>query len=115
MRRRFWVVCGCFFLGGEGEGKRISRVHVPEKFSQDEWAPNSPVCVGFLDPRTPWADAYDVLGFDNPSTCSHSDDSGGSATFVPLRTPRSSGHDFLCTYGLCYMLYVCYMLYASYV
>jgi hypothetical protein len=33
------------FLGGEEEGKRRSRVRVPEKFSQDEWAPNSPVCV----------------------------------------------------------------------
>jgi hypothetical protein len=57
-----------------------------------------------------------VLGFDNPSTWSHSDDSGGTAAFVPPRTPRSSGYDFLCTYGLCcHMLYVYYMLYASYV
>ncbi len=60
---------------------------------------------GFLDTRTPWADACDVSGFDNPSTCSHSDDSGGSAAFVPPRTPRSSGYDFLCTCGLC-----CYFL-----
>jgi hypothetical protein len=45
MRRRFWVDCGCFFLGGTGEGKRSSRVCVAEKFSQDERAPNSPVCV----------------------------------------------------------------------
>ena len=114
------------FLGGAGEGKRNSRVRVAEKFSQDEWAPNIPVLCsilyveqwrfrcsmssdhrerGFLDPRTPWADACDVLGFDNPSTCSHSDDSGGSVSFVPPRTPRSSGYDFLCTYSLC-----CYML-----
>ncbi len=33
------------FLVGEGEGKRRSRVRVPEKFSQDERAPNSPVCI----------------------------------------------------------------------
>ncbi len=33
------------FLGGEGEGKRSSRVCVVEKFSQDFRAPNSPVCV----------------------------------------------------------------------
>jgi hypothetical protein len=33
-----------FFLGGRG-GKRSSRVRVPEKFSQDERTPNSPVCV----------------------------------------------------------------------
>ena len=72
-------------------------MRVAEKFSQDERAPNSPcLCSilyveqwrfrcsmssghrerGFLDPRTPWADACDVSGFDNPPTCSHSDDSG---------------------------------------
>jgi hypothetical protein len=33
------------FLGGAGEGKRSSRVRVAEKFSQDDRAPNSPVCV----------------------------------------------------------------------
>ncbi len=33
------------FLGGTGEGKRSSRVRVAEKFSQDERALNSPVCV----------------------------------------------------------------------
>ncbi len=31
--------------GVSGEGKRSSRVCVAEKFSQDERAPNSPVCV----------------------------------------------------------------------
>jgi hypothetical protein len=70
---------------------------------------------GFLDPRTPWTDACDVSGFDNPLTCSHSDDSGGTVVFVPPRTPRSSGYDFLCTYVLCcYMLCVYYMLYDCY-
>jgi hypothetical protein len=116
-----------FFLGGRG-GKRCSRVCVGEKFSQDERATNSPVCNiyymlssgdhherGFLDPRTPWSDTCDVSGFDNPSTCSHSDDSGGADAFVPPRTPRCIGYDFLCTYGLCcYMsclLYVICLLY----
>ncbi len=33
------------FLGGAGEGKRRSRVCVAENFSQDERAPNIPVCV----------------------------------------------------------------------
>ncbi len=33
------------FLGGTGQEKRSSRVRVPEKFSQDERSPNSPVCV----------------------------------------------------------------------
>jgi hypothetical protein len=51
MRRCFWVDCGCFFLGGTGEGKRSkrsSRVRSAEKFSQDERAPNSPVCVIYI-------------------------------------------------------------------
>jgi hypothetical protein len=35
----------------------------------------------------------------------------GLLLLVPPRTPRSSGYDFLCTYGLCcYMSYVDYML-----
>ncbi len=116
-----------FFLGGRG-GKRSSRVSVGEKFSQDERSTNRPVCNeyymlssgghherGFLDPRTPWADACNVSAFDNPSTCSHSDDSGGADAFVPPRTPRSSGYDFLYTCGLCcYMSYVYYMLYVCY-
>ncbi len=38
-----------------------------------------------------------------------------TVAFVPSRTPRSSGYDFLCTCGLCcYTLYVYYMLYACY-
>jgi hypothetical protein len=54
-------------------------------------------------------------GFDNPSTCSHSDDTGGVVAFVPPRTPRISGYDFLYTCGLCcYMLYVYHMLYDCY-
>jgi hypothetical protein len=48
MRSRFWVGCGCFFLRGTGEGKRSSRVRVPEKFSQDERTPNSPVRVIYI-------------------------------------------------------------------
>jgi hypothetical protein len=47
----------------------------------------------FLDPQTPWTDVCDVSGFNNPSICSHSDDSGGAAALVPTRTPRSSGYD----------------------
>jgi hypothetical protein len=39
----------------------------------------------------------------------------GAAVFVPPRTPRSSGYNFVCTCGLCcYMLHVYYMLYACY-
>jgi hypothetical protein len=124
------------FLGGAGEGKKSSRVRVDEKFSQDERAPNSPVCViyymlssgGFAAAclQAIAKGGFSILGrpgqtramfsvFDKPSTCLHSDDTGGDAVFVPPRTPRSSGYDFLCTCGLCcYMLYVYYMLYACY-
>jgi hypothetical protein len=61
---------------------------------------------GFLDPRTPWADACDVSGFNNPSTCSHSDDSGGAAALVPPRTPRSSVYD---VYAHAVYVVICYM------
>jgi hypothetical protein len=114
-----------------------SRMRVAKKFSQDERAPNSPVCViyyvlisgGFSASclQTITKGGSSILGrpghtcalfsdFDNPSTSSHSDDSGRATAFVPPRTPRSSGYDFLCTCGLCcYVLYVYYMLCACYV
>jgi hypothetical protein len=67
---------------------------------------------GFLDLRTPWADACDVSDFNNPSTYSHSDDSGGAAVLVPPRTPRNSGMIF-CAHAIyvviCYMSVICYM------
>ena len=66
----------------------------------------------FLDPRTPWADACDVSGFNNPSTCSRPDDSGGAAALVPPRTPRSSGYDVYAHavyVVICYMSIICYM------
>jgi hypothetical protein len=64
---------------------------------------------GFLDPRTPWADASDVSGFNSPSTCSHSEDSGGSATLVPPRTPRSSGYDVYAHAVYVVIVVICYM------
>ncbi len=68
---------------------------------------------GFLDPRTPWTDTCDVSGLDSPSTCSHSDDSGGAGVFVPPRTPRSSGYDFFYAHAvyvvICYMSIICYI------
>jgi hypothetical protein len=93
-------------------------VCVVEEFSQDERTPNSPVCViyymlssgGFTVAclQAISKGCSSILGhpgqtsalfsnFDNPSTCSHSDVSGGVPVFVPSRTPRSSGYDFLCT------------------
>jgi hypothetical protein len=67
---------------------------------------------GFLDPRTTWADTCDVSGFDNPPTCSHTDDSGGTVVFVPPRTPRTGGMIFY-THAvyvvICYMSIVCYI------
>jgi hypothetical protein len=85
-------------------------VRVAEKFSQDERVPNSPVCFIYYMLSNAGQTCALFSVFDKPSTCSHSDDSGGTAVFVPPRTPRSSGYDFLCTYGLC-----CYMLYVYYV
>jgi hypothetical protein len=82
-----------FFLGGAGEGKRSSRARFAEKFSQNGGLRTAPILCyilyveqwrfrcsmssghrerGFFDPRTPWADACDVSGFNNSSTCSHS-------------------------------------------
>jgi hypothetical protein len=69
MRRRFWVGCGCFFLGGAGEGKRRSRVRVAEKFSQDQRAPNSPVCVTF----------YMLISGDFATACLQTIAKGGSS------------------------------------
>jgi hypothetical protein len=77
MGRRFWVGRGCFFLGGEGKGKRNSRESIVETFSQDDTSSKQPcvyviyymlnsggfvasclqaIAKGVLDPRLPWAD-----------------------------------------------------------
>ncbi len=61
---------------------------------------------GFLDPRTPWTDSCDVPDFNNPSTCSRPDDSGGAAVLVPPRTPRSSGYG---VYAHAVYVVICYM------
>ncbi len=98
-----------FFLGGWGRGRGDPGCVLLRGFSQDERDPNSPVCV-----------IYYMLssgsGLDRPSTCSHSDDIGGAASFVPPRTPRSSGYDFfmhmrsMLLYVIC-LLYVIFLLY----
>jgi hypothetical protein len=124
------------FLGGTGEGKRSSRVRVDEKFSQDERAPNSPVCVIY----------YMLISGGFVVACLQSIAKGGSSiighpgqtrekfqastTRRPVHTLTTVegllpsfrhglygvvGMIFLCTCGLCcYMLYVYYMLYACY-
>ena len=128
---RLWM----FFLGGRGRGRGVPGRVLLRSFRRTAGSKQPILCYilyveqwrfrcsmssghrerGFFDPRTPWADACDVSGFNNSSTCSHSDDSGGAAAPRSTRTPRSSGYDFLCTCGLCcYMLYVYYMLYACY-
>ena len=125
---RLWM----FFLGGAGEGKRSSRARFAEKFSQNGGLQTA-LCMfilyveqwrfrcnmssghrerGFFDPRTPWADACDVSGFNNSSTCSHSDDSGGAAAPRSTRTPWSSGYDVYAHavyVVICYMSIICYM------
>ena len=45
MRRCFRVGCGCFFLGGAGEGKRSSRARFAEKFSQNGGLQTAPFGV----------------------------------------------------------------------
>jgi hypothetical protein len=73
----------CFFLGGRGRGRGAPGYVLLRSFGRTSGLQT------------------------NPSTCSHSDDSGGASDFVPPRTPWSIGYDFLCTCGLCcYMLYV---------
>ncbi len=104
MRRRFRVGCGCFFLGGRGRGRGVPGRVLLRSFRRTAGSKQPCLCYilyveqwrfrcimssghrerGFFDPRTPWADACDVSGFNNSSTCSHSDDSGGAAT------PRST-------------------------
>ena len=159
MRRRFRVGCGCFFLGGRGRGRGVPGRVLLRSFRRtagskqpffscyilyvEQWRFRCSMSSGhrergFFDPRTPWADACDVSGFNNSSTCSHSDDSGGAAAPRSTRTPWSSGYDVyahavyvvICYMSLtcicllyvsrprtrhvicCYMLYVCDMLYA---
>ncbi len=100
------------FLGGTGKGKRRSRARVAEKFSQDEWSPNSPVCVIY----------YMLNSGGFVASCLQSIAKGGSSIIgypgqtremFQASTTRSSGYDFLCTCGLCcHMLYVYYMIYA---
>ena len=151
---RLWM----FFLGGRGRGRGVPGRVLLRSFRRTAGS-KQPLCMfilyveqwrfrcsmssghrerGFFDPRTPWADACDVSGFNNSSTCSHSDDSGGAAPPRSVRTPRSSGYDVyahavyvvICYVSLtcicllyvsrprtrhvicCYMLYVCDMLYA---
>ena len=163
MRRRFRVDCGCFSLGGRGRGRGVPGRVLLRSFRRTAGS-KQPLCMfilyveqwrfrcsmssghrerGFFDPRTPWADACDVSGFNNSSTCSHSDDSGGAAAPRSTRTPWSSGYDVyahavyvvICYMSLtciclclvlaascymymsvicCYMLYVSYMLYVCY-
>ena len=48
MRRRFRVGCGCFFLGGAGEGKRSSRARFAEKFSQNGGLQTDPILCYIL-------------------------------------------------------------------
>ena len=151
---RLWMF---FFLGGRGRGRGVPGRVLLRSFRRTAGS-KQPLCMfilyveqwrfrcsmssghrerGFFDPRTPWADACDVSGFNNSSTCSHSDDSGGAAAPRSTRTPWSSGYDVyahavyvvICYMSLtcicllyvsrprtrhvicCYMLYVCDMLY----
>jgi hypothetical protein len=95
-------------LGGRGRGREAPGCVLLRSFSQDEWAPNSPVCVIY----------YMLSSGGFAATCLQAIAKGG---FSILGRPGRHGlHGavgmiFLCTCGLCcYMLYVYYMLYACY-
>ena len=103
MRRRFRVGCGCFFLGGRGRGRGVPGRVLLRSFRRTAGS-EQPLCMfilyveqwrfrcsmssghrerGFFDPRTPWADACDVSGFNNSSTCSHLSTVEGLLLLVP--------------------------------
>jgi len=126
MRRRFRVGCGCFFLGGAGEGKRSSRARFAEKFSQNGGLQTARVCYilyveqwkfrcsmspghcerGFFDPRTPWADTC-VARLRQPVDLGHALKTvSGLLLLVPPRTPRSSG---FAVYAHAIYVVICYM------
>ena len=70
---------------------------------------------GFFDPRTPWADAGDVSGFNNSSTCSHLMTVEGLLLLVPPGLHGVVGMMFMhmrsmLLYVICLLhVYVCYM------
>ncbi len=89
---RLWI----FFLGGRGRGRGVPGRVLLRSFRRTAGSKQPILCYilyveqwrfrcsmssghrerGFFDPRTPWADACDVSGFNNSSTCSHFDGSG---------------------------------------
>ncbi len=75
-----------FFLGGTGEGKLNSGGFATACLQVITKGGSS--ILGHPGQTS-------VSGFDNPSTCSHSDDSGGAAAFFPTRTPRYIEGSFL--------------------
>ena len=129
MGRHFWVGCGSFFLGGEGEGKRNSRARLSRRFRRTTRVPNSPVlcyilyveqwrfrctCLqaitkGVLDPRDPGQCTCTVQTSSTRRPVPHIETVKGLRHLVPPRTPRSSGYGVLCTCGLCYMLFLLYV------
>ena len=135
MRRRFRVVCGCFFLGGRGRGRGVPGRVLLRSFRRTAGS-KQPLCMfilyveqwrfrcsmssghrerGFFDPRTPWADAGDVSGFNNSSTCSHLMTVEGLLLLVPPGLHGVVGMMFMhmrsmLLYIICLLhVYVCYM------
>ena len=135
MRRRFRVGCGCFFLGGRGRGRGVPGRGLRRSFRRTAGS-KQPLCMfilyveqwrfrcsmssghrerGFFDPRTPWADACDVSGFNNSSTCSHLMTVEGLLLLVPPGLHGVVGMMFMhmwsmLLYVICLLhVYVCYM------
>ncbi len=129
---RLWM----FFLGGRGRGRGAPGCVLLRSFRRTSGLQTAPVCVlyymlssgGFaaacLQAITKGGSS--ILGRPGQTRAMSRASTTrrpvhtlatveGAAAFVPPRTPRSSGYDFLCTCGLCcYMLQVYYMLYACY-
>ena len=123
----YWVCCGCFFLGGTGEGTRTHQgKYCRVVFTGDAWGiTNSPIfyviyyilisggfaaaCVkGAHDPRCPGQQCV-LFNFRQLDDLFHVLKTvKGLLHLVPSRTPRSSGYGVLCNvvYVTCYFCYM---------
>ena len=124
-----------FFLGGRGRGRGVPGRVLLRSFRRTAGS-KQPLCMfilyveqwrfrcgmssghrerGFFDPRTPWADACDVSGFNNSSTCSTLTTVEGLLLLVPPGLHGVVGMMFMhmrsmLLYVICLLhVYVCYM------
>ena len=67
------------------------------------------ITKGVLDPRGPGQRECTVQVSTTRRPVTHIETVEGLCHLVPSRTPRISGYGVLCTYGLCYMLFLLYV------